>query len=65
MNIRPDGKPLIEAPKEGSIYIQVGTDHTRKTFLMKNGSPVDLSNRHMRRAWVKASVLDGIRVPHG
>ena len=46
-----DLKPIAQ-PKEGGIYIATH-GKTRKTFLWEDGKPVDLSNRHMRRAYIK------------
>ena len=39
--------------KDGDIYISTGINHTRKTYLRQDGKDIDLSNRHLRRAWMK------------
>ncbi len=48
----PTGQPYVIPPKEGEIYLSRKLDHS-KTYIIHNSKPVDVSNRHMRREWIK------------
>ena len=60
MIIGTDGKPIAHSPEDGAVYIVKGigqTRKTRKTYLFQNGKKIDLSNRHMRRAYMAEQKL--------
>lgn len=43
--------------KEGDVFVNID-GQSRKTYLLKDGKKVNLSNRHLRRKWLKQQLTE-------